>query len=946
MMIMDIDLAKQRAKEEITRLVERFEANNKGADMNEQTTRLSFILPMFRALGWDVEDPTEMSSEEQISRGFVDFGFYLNAVPVFYLETKRASEKLNNPKFMRQAINYSYLKGVTWAVLTDFEQLMVFNANIEVKNPKDARFLDLTYTDYAEARFDDLWLLSKYAMHTREIDGIAQRYGRMNVKEDVTRQLFADLTKWRRRLFNEMFQQSDKLWAQNPREVDNAVQRFFDRLIFIRSVEDRDIEQPRLKSVVRQSKGKDLFPNILKMFRELDEIYNSNLFATHRLDDLEVHDPDLLIDIINGLYTAPGGYVDYDFNAIKADVLGAVYEQYLGFRAVDPEGKDEVDAKRKKRKEQGIYYTPQYVVSYIIKQTLGKLLEDGADVRELRILDPACGSGAFLIEAFDVLNAHYASLYPKATPEEQQAWRFRILTENLYGVDLDDQAVEVTRLNLMMRAAQGRKKLPLLTHIKCGNSLIDDPAIAGDAAFDWEERFPDVMGRGGFDVVVGNPPYVRQETLGTAFKAHVRTKFDTYAGSADLYVYFIEQGMNLLRDGGHYGVIVANKWLRANYGSKLRTWLKQWHIHEIVDFGDLPVFQEATTYPCVITVGKAAPPESITAVQVETLDFESFAAYAAPRRYTVSMKSLDESGWSLVSADAQAVLDKLKAVGVPLSVYVEDKIYYGIKTGLNKAFVIDETTRNRLIDKDPKSAEIIKPFLAGRDIKRYMPLHTDNYLIFTRRGIEIEKYPAILEYLEQFKTQLTPKPADWNGGTWPGRKAGNYEWYEIQDAVDYFKEFEKPKIIIPAICQNAQNTLDEDGTYSNDKTTIVSSNDLYLLGMMNSQVADFVIHSIAATKSGGYFEYKPMYISQIPIRTINFDDPADKANHDRMVTLVETMLRLKREHAEAEASFDDRRHELAAQIENTDKAIDALVYALYGLTEDEIAVVAGDSPSS
>jgi type I restriction-modification system DNA methylase subunit/REP element-mobilizing transposase RayT len=839
---------KEVARAQIAALVEKFDRSPKKdiAAYTEQQMRVSFILPLFQALGWDTTNPAEMSAEENISRGFVDFGFYLHGVPVFYLETKRAREDITRTEYMKQAINYAYLKGVTWAVLTDFDEMMVFNAEWEDDDPEKARLFNFRHADYAGSSFDDLWLLSREAMRTREIDRLAERVGRKAKREPVTSILFKQLTDWRFRLFQNITTMKTTLWATDPHEVDNAVQKLIDRLIFIRSMEDRGIEEARLQPLLRQKKRGDYFAELQKLFRELDGIYNSNLFAQSNLDFMELHDPDLVREIIDGLYIIEKGRMArYDFNAIDADVLGAVYEQYLGFKAQDPQGKSKLDPrKREKRKAQGIYYTPKFVVRYIVQATLGRKLAEGADARALRILDPACGSGSFLIEAFDVLDRHFATTEPTEDPQQIAERRQRILRENLFGVDLDDQAVEVTRLNLALRAAYTREKLPYLTNIKHGNSLIDDPAVAGDVAFRWEERFPTVMagetrslffvtfvthnsrvsermvevgvqagepfvlngedlllmaekiaeaiqkyrvpvvtwnvlpdhvhmivgardvasldecvrkikgyasyafGRardlekgghiwaqkynhwiitdsamlanvyeyvrnnhekhveswgdalrtwwvegmpdkglkplvrtveevsispedaahepGGFDVVIGNPPYVRQESLGEAFKRYAETCYETYTGTADLYQYFIERSIKLLHPDGIYGVIVANKWMRANYGKLLRAWLKQQRLEEIIDFGDLPVFPEATTYPCIIVARPASATteaDSVAVTQVKTLDFPTLESYAAQHRHSARRASLNDAGWSLAGDAEAALMDKLRAGG-------------------------------------------------------------------------------------------------------------------------------------------------------------------------------------------------------------------------------------------------------------------------------------------
>jgi len=459
--------------------------------------------------------------------------------------------------------------------------------------------------------------------------------------------------------------------------------------------------------------------------------------------------------------------------------------------------------------------------------------------------------------------------------------------------------------------------------------------------FLWKLYFSEVFQRQnpGFDVVVANPPYVRQESIKDQ-KGYFKEHYRVYQGTADLYAYFVERGVNLLAAGGEFAYILPNKWMRANYGKPMRAWLKGQHIEEIIDFGDLPVFESATTYPCILRIGTGAPGERFDAVQVETLNYPDLTDYVRAHAYPVEVSALDDGGWSLTDGRTQALLDKIRAAGVPLGTYVDGKIYYGIKTGLNEAFVIDGETRRRLIAEDPKSAEIIKPFLAGRDIKRYQPLELKKYLLFTRRGINIRDYPAIETYLEQYKEKLMPRPEDWpSDKPWPGRKPGSYQWYEVQDSIDYYLEFEKPKIIVPAIVQRGSYAYDKNSMYSNDKTSIIPCNDIYLLGILNSKVADFIVHLISSTKQGGYYEYKPMYISQIPIRPIDPTNPVDVARRDRIVALVGNLLAMSRRLA-GSLSHEERPH-LKAACAEAEAEIDRIVYALYGLTEEEIAIVEG-----
>lgn len=948
---------REQARQPIAALVAKFDRLTKRqrADMNEQTIRLQFILPLFRALGWDIEDPRDMTAEEQVARGFVDFGFYLNGVPAFYLETKRAGDSLDNLDFKRQAINYAYLKGVTWAVLTNFDETRVFNADW-AGDIHHAQYLTLRHDQYAAADFDDLWLLSKPAMQRRDLDRRAERHGKKDRKRPVDKVLLDQLLDWRERLFRNirLYPENAQLWA-TPHEIDNAIQKLFDRLIFLRSVEDRGVDAAHLRGLIRNAPRSELFARLKALFREMNGVYNSNLFADHTLDGLAIHDGELMHNLLDGLYSGREGgqNINYDFALIGADILGAVYEQYLGYKVQDPTpdhrlisaNSDNSPAKRsrsaqtdraKKRKMQGIYYTPQYIVRYIVESTVGRLLDGGADPHALRVVDPACGSGSFLIEAFDLLDRWLERHEPTTPPDER---RRRILTENLYGVDLDDQAVEVTRLNLTLRASLKRERLPMLDHIRCADSL----------RADWSDLFPDVMqnglASGGFDAVIGNPPYVRQETLGADFKAYAQGCFETYSGTADLYVYFIEKGVKLLREGGMYGVIVANKWTRAAYGKPLRRWLKGESLQSIIDFGDLPVFEEATTYPCIVTVKRGRDGATVRAAQVKTLDFEDLGEYVAANAYTVQRADLDDAGWSLAGGGAQAVLAKIKAAGVPLREYVNNKIYYGIKTGLNEAFVITDAVRKALIAQDPNSADLIKPFLAGRDVKRYETPDNDRYVILMPSGWTDEqsgdapdkwawlreRYPAIAMYLAPFKDKAEKR---WD--------KGNY-WWELRPCA-YYEEFEKPKIIYPDIAPRGQFMLDQQGRYYCGNTIyFIGSNSTYLLGILNSKLLTHYFINSFSNYRGGYIRFFQQYVDEIPIVRLNLDDPAQRARHDEIVGLVERMLALKRDHAGIDALFTDRRAALEAEIAAVDRRIDAAVYALYGLTDEEIRLVEGES---
>lgn len=940
--------ASEAAYAEVERLVKNFKgmpaAQRRG--LSEAQTRSGYILPLFRALGWDVNNLNEVNPEEKVSRGWVDFSFRIGNVPRFFLETKKVNEDLNDPRWVRQAIDYAWTKSVTWALLSDFEGLHVFNAEWKTDNPFLARFKDFDLDGYL-TRFDELWWLSKEETINRRLDAEAEKVGKKVKRQPVSQNLFDDLKKWRENLFK-------NYKAFNPvysaAQVDEAVLRLLNRLIFIRTAEDREVEENRLQSLARVLKDrkqiKNLDRELAALFREMDGTYNSELFAPHFSEELQIPPSDLE-EVIEGLYEK--NYTRYNFNALDADVLGTAYEQYLGHVVAEGDASSplsvHVEEKRKKRKSQGIYYTPAFVTKYIVQQTVGKYLEEHGynPSKPPRVLDMACGSGSFLIEAFDVIDRfvmnlrHQTSEVSKTSEVFDRARQIEVLQNCIFGVDKDRQAVEVARLNLLLRALHSREKLPMLENIAHGDSL----------RMQTSEVFKASDVSGGFDVIVGNPPYVRQETLGEEFKAYAKENFETYAGTADLYIYFIEQAHKLLKPGGYFGMIVSNKWMRSNYGKALRDFLKrESRLVEIVDFGELPVFANAATFPAIIITRKEkSDKQSFLYAPIKRLDFDTLPDEVNRVGVSLDERALQSENWTLSGGGEQTVLEKMRQVGTPLGEYVNGQIYYGVKTGYNEAFVITRAIRDKLIDDDPKSAEIIKPFVVGDDVRKYYINFQDKFLLFTRRGINIKEYPAIQKHLSKYKDRLMPRPKDWKG-EWEGRKPGPYEWYEIQDTVSYYELFEHPKIVYPDIAKESRFAYDTNRLYFGNTVYFIPSNDLFLLAILNSKLVFMFFKRIAAVlgdaDKGGRLRWFEQDVVKLPIRRIDFGNPAEKSAHDEIVKLVEKMLALQKERQSVRREEDlDRVRRLERQIADVDAEIDRRVYVLYGLTEEEIKVVEG-----
>src|SRR3989344_1915503 len=573
-------LNKTEIKTKIQELIEKYEAAKRAGSIKkytEEETKKDFILPLFEALGWDVHRKREVSAEEHIkSSGRVDYGFYLDNRIQFYLEAKPLKAELNKEEYARQAIRYAWNKGVTWAVLTDFENIKVFNTQDTKASLASKLLFDIPYSQYSE-RFEQLYLLSKTSFVDKLLNTYAEEHGKKLQKVPISSLLYNDLNECREMLTESLANWNEEL-KKDRKLLDEGVQKLLDRLIFLRVAEDRGIEPPTLIPLIREweaSKNKNevpLYKSMVSKFRELDKTYNSNLFTEHPFENWEEYGGKTET-VIKKLY-GKEGYYEYDFKAMPADVLGTVYENYLGYKLSQSRKGVEAHKDAKKRKEQGIYYTPHFIVEYIVKNALGPVLDNCKsieDIKKIKVLDPACGSGSFLVQALELINEKYKEFGNVG----DALTKFIILTENLYGVDLDEQAVEIARLNLLVSALDGKYKLPLLDkNIKNGNSLISgtDEELKkyfgenyrDKKPFNWKEEFPEVFKQGGFDVIIGNPPWVTTSHKELGPEA-VKFFKDKYAGAEgfklNLFPLFVELGLTLLAKDGIVSLIIPNRLL-------------------------------------------------------------------------------------------------------------------------------------------------------------------------------------------------------------------------------------------------------------------------------------------------------------------------------------------------------------------------------------------------
>lgn len=970
------------------------------ASYQEAEARVDLIDTLLMALGWDVRHEQQRNPYQQevrierhvLVRGAkrrADYALFIQ--PEFqrerlFIEAKRPAHALKNADYYFQAIRYAFSRGHALTVLTNFRELHVLDcrAKPDINTVLNRCLKAFDLADYAdENKFAELYyLLSRDAVAAGALEQFAasfvtRRGGKqlllLREAQKFDETFLADLDNYRERLAKLFKKENPELSGEALTEI---VQRTLDRLVFIRFLEDKLILPDTL--IDKFAQRGNAWGSFIDAGKKLNATYNGIVFKSlPALDEFDYAGAASgFIEICEEL---SGQYSPYDFSQIPLDILGSIYERFLGkvIRATTKQVK--VEEKEEVRKAGGVFYTPDYIVRYIVKHTVGAAIKNKTpeDIAQLYFADIACGSGSFLLGIFEELLDYHRQWYAAHPASAKQAgcrrgdngeWimplaqKRQILLNNIYGVDIDSQAAEVAQLSLYLKLLEDETTasahqysldyhvplLPMLSkNIVCGNALVGRDILESQLFARDEERrmnpldfvdvFPQVARAGGFSAIIGNPPYVRQESLGNLFKDYAARRYTTFVSTADLYTYFIEQAHRNLRADGYFGYIVSNKFIRANYGRPLRAYLgQQTTLRQIIDFGELPVFIDAATFPAIlITQNKPTQKQQFIHAAIKRLDFEALEDEVAANGNTLDESALSGDNWSLAARQAVALLNKIKATGKPLGDLVGDKIYRGVLTGLNEAFVINAETRARLVAQDKRSQEIIKPFALGDDVRHYEICRKDKFLIFTKHGVNIDSYPAIKTYLEQYKDRLTPKPKKFRGKVWKGRKPGNYQWYEIQDTIDYYKLFDAPKIVYPDIAKESRFALDTQGMYLANTCYMIATADLALLALLNSKLVYWYFKSIASVlgdaDKGGRLRWIRQDVTRIPIA------PIDETTGKELNKLVTRMLAAKQ--ARANALTDKDRNYFERECGALTRSINTLVYQLYGLNAEEIALI-------
>lgn len=944
-------LTKPQAKENLAKLVQKFKKemdSGRAQEYNEEETKHSFIEPFLKdVLGWDVANHDEVGYEHPTSRGRVDYSLKVDGKIRAFIEAKPIRVDLR--KHIPQAVGYGYSrKDVPFVLLTDFEGIKLFDVTIKpiARNLRRGLKLDLNWKDY-EKEFDRLWLLSKESVAKGDLD----KFLLVKPKDrlPVDKAILEDLKEWRQILAKDIYRNNPKLFSSQDLEkaslyLKEITQKILDRLIFIRFCEDRRLSHiASLKESFNErteALGTKAYGVILKdKFKQYQILFNSDLFDVQGWEGELKLDFSVLCDIVLATYDP------YQFDAIPLEVLGNIYEQYLGYTIRLSGEQVKYELKPDVRKAGGIYYTPEYIVDYIVKNTVGKLLEDlsPAKVKKLRILDPACGSGSFLIRAYEEMLKFYLKnkkLKPKQEGQVELELGHKvgevrlsikekreILSQHIFGVDIDEQAVEVTKLSLMLKMLEGEygfvagsHLLPMLdSNIRCGNSLISGDTLElkkyfGDDwfkvnPFNWDKQFPQIMAKeGGFNVVIGNPPYVNVENLLDNERKYLMEEYETAIKRFDIYIAFIEKGLSLLRPQGLLSFIIPYPFLNQNYAEMLRKKIiLEFNLLNILDLSEIKVFQEAKVRNCIVAIQKpkekASKADTIIVKQVKTeqdirdiyklpvMKFSSSLFLALPK----CMYRLDLNPGKIT------LLDKINNS----SIFVGNVCYvnWGARTGNIKKYVIKKPINN-----------FCKKMINARNIERYSLNYTGEYIIYKKDELYNPMFEELFESPKIIVRDISGKS-------------------RLKSTYDEEKYYAEHTVSLAVPFRYLKDVKRSGLNISNEQVKQSLKYDLkYILGHINSKLANWYFVS----KLGGGLHVYPNDVKKLPVYPLNLSNPNDKQLHDNLVALVDVMLDLNKKLATTQGKEKDQ---LQKQIEATDREIDDLVYKLYGITVEERKII-------
>lgn len=994
----DIEATFESAFERVQKLAQDFDTGKDyylSSSYQEPEVRKDFIDKLFIALGWDVNHEKQKNpfqQEVKVERGVTvgpsqrraDYAFYISPNfndPRLFAEAKKPYGDIVTADNCFQTIRYGWNANTPIAILTDFEQFIVldcrYKPDIETATMQVIKKYHYLHYHDSEKFAEIFFLFSRDAVADSSLEKAAEKWPKRRGKpvhrglfpggwQPVDESFLEELDGFRDALARNFKNHNPELDGEMLTEV---TQRTIDRLVFLRFLEDKLIES---KHYVSEFGGKgNAWQEFIALSRRLDKTYNGIVFKKHDILDApnfevdETQFTDLCEDLAH--INSP-----YDFNFIPIHILGSIYERFLGKVIVATDKRARVKEKPGVRKAGGVYYTPNYIVSFIVDNTIGKLIagKSPKQIAEMRFADIACGSGSFLIAIYDLLLRYHRDWYnkhPKKADKEgcverdDGHWHLslrqkrEILLNNIYGVDIDHQAFEVAQLSLYLKLLEEETTasakqyqfeftetlLPSMdNNIKQGNSLIasDFSMIPEDLvrvrAFDWQIQFPAIMKEGGFDSIVGNPPW------GALFDepqlAYLREKHhEIIVRMIDSFMYFVHESIELLRENGAFGMILPDVLLYQTDSRKLREFLAdKTSLTFICNMGD--VFKHVTRPSCItMSIKKTIPNHNVLVA-----DFSSFSKEQKPDRLieSSSYTKLPQSELikipgclftTTVAANFMLWERVNRCPSKKLAELVDDDgIQRGVSPDLKEAFLVDNKTANQW----ELEKENLRPVLTGgKHVKRCDIARPDLLLIYTQRNDDFRQIPNICSFIKQFKTKITCKEV----------KQKKHSLYSLHRAREE-RIFLKPQKLVGVITEDeVVLALDDQQVFATDGLYLfalrVGMDPRYVMGILNSKLFVAIYRFLSLEEGRVLAQVKPTVLANLPIRTLNLSKSTEKAQYDRLIVLVDKMMGLM--PSLRVARTESERAMLQNAVDATNHQINQLIFELYGLSEDEIKIV-------
>lgn len=1006
-------ITKEYGKEIIRKLVETFKDNIQQysqAGYKEAHVRKEFIDKLFIAFGWDVNNEEGLSerykeviSEDAIKIGgktkAPDYAFRIGGQRVFFAEAKKPSVNIkqdSEPAF--QLRRYAWNSKIPISILTDFQEFVVYDCRLK-PDPKDnvvvGRLFYINFEQYLE-RFDEIWnIFSKEAVLKSSFDKYVETNKGKKGTSEVDNEFLKEIEKWRDNLAKNIALRNPNLSIS---ELNYAVQKTIDRVLFLRICEDRSIETyEKLKTIAEKP---DIYKALLVYFKYADDKYNSGIFD-FKGDKVTVNldvDDKILKEIITNLYYP---YCPYDFSVLSIEILGSVYERFLGKTIrLTSSHQAKVEEKPEVRKAGGVYYTPEFVVDYIVKNTVGRLVggKSPKEIEKIRVLDPACGSGTFLVRAYSYLLDYHLNYYLKNPAKhkkeiyqikENQYFltteiRKEILLNNIFGVDIDPQAVELAKLSLLLKVLENETKesvnqqlklfqeraLPNLdNNIRCGNSVVDSSyfkqstlvsnqeELAKINPFDWEDKqkgFGSILAEGGFDIVIGNPPYVKEDVSREIFDAVRKTNLKKYSqGKMDFWQFFTCQAIDLLKDGGLHSYIAPSSWITSAGASILRNKvLTDAKLLSFFDFNNFKVFKEASIQTMVFVLEKRKTNKPYSLDYYKIIDRN--ISKEELRNYLIAGKDVDkiehfkakiapqeliDKTITFSSSQFNDVLGKIKgnykfketdiATGIDvhqdfinekhLSILKDESIKKG-----DGIFNLFQTEYDKL-KLTQKEKQVVKPFYTTEELFRYYG-NPKNHLWVIYSDMEVRKnideYPHIKTHLDKFKKVIT---SDF----------GPYGLHRAREQ----RFFEGEKIISLRKTSQPYFTYTDFPCYVSQTYFVIKPEDInlkYLAGLLNSKLIYFWLN-FKGKKQG-----EQLQVDKAPLLELPIYKPENKEELKIQEEVIKTVdLIVEASKKLQNIKLDSEKHLLEKQIRALEEKIDDLVFKLFNLTKEEQKVIEG-----